>query len=284
MKSASARLLGLGLALVVSGWLLPAGHATAGQVLDRVMKTKTLTMSSDPAYPPQSFLNDKNEFEGFDIDVGREIAKRLGAELKVVTPAWEVITAGKWGARWDVSVGSMTPTAERARVLDFPAIYYFTPAAFAVHKDSKAKSIADLNGKVIGVCGGCTYEAYLKKELKIDAAGAPPFDYKVEPKEIRTYETDTNAMDDLKIGDGKRLDAVLSALPTINEAIKNGYPFRVVGEPVYYEPLAVAIDKGDPEFAAKIADIVKAMHDDGTLTKLSMKWYGVDLTRAKTSS
>jgi polar amino acid transport system substrate-binding protein len=58
----------------------------------------------------------------------------------------------------------------------------------------------------------------------------------------------------------------------------------VVGEPVYYEPLAVAIDKGDPEFAAKIADIVKAMHDDGTLTKLSMKWYGVDLTRAKTSS
>jgi polar amino acid transport system substrate-binding protein len=129
MKSASARLLGLGLALVVSGWLLPAGHATAGQVLDRVMKTKTLTMSSDPAYPPQSFLNDKNEFEGFDIDVGREIAKRLGAELKVVTPAWEVITAGKWGARWDVSVGSMTPTAERARVLDFPAIYYFTPAA-----------------------------------------------------------------------------------------------------------------------------------------------------------
>jgi polar amino acid transport system substrate-binding protein len=46
----------------------------------------------------------------------------------------------------------------------------------------------------------------------------------------------------------------------------------------------VAIDKGDPEFAAKIADIVKAMHDDGTLTKLSMKWYGVDLTRAKTSS
>ena len=117
MKSASARLLGLGLALVVSGWLLPAGHATAGQVLDRVMKTKTLTMSSDPAYPPQSFLDDKNEFQGFDIDVGREIAKRLGAELKVVTPAWEVITAGKWGDRWDISVGSMTPTAERARVL-----------------------------------------------------------------------------------------------------------------------------------------------------------------------
>ena len=241
-------------------------------------------MSSDPAYPPQSFLNAQNEFEGFDIDVGREIAKRLGAELKVVTPAWEVITAGNWGARWDISVGSMTPTSERARVLDFPAIYYYTPASFAVHNDSKAQKIEDLNGKVIGVCGGCTYESYLKKDLKIDAEGAPPFDYKVEPKEIRTYETDTNALDDLRIGDGKRLDAVMSALPTISEAIKNGYPLRVVGDPAFYEPLAVATDKNDPEFSAKIGEIVKAMHEDGTLTKLSQKWYGVDLSRAKAGS
>jgi polar amino acid transport system substrate-binding protein len=241
-------------------------------------------MSSDPAYPPQSFLNDKNEFEGFDIDVGREIAKRLGAELKVVTPAWEVITAGNWGARWDISVGSMTPTSERARVLDFPAVYYYTPASFAVHKDSKAQSIEDLNDKVIGVCGGCTYEAYLNGDLKIDAEGAPPFDYKVKAKEIRTYETDTNALDDLRLGDGKRLDAVMSALPTINDAIKNGYPLRVVGDPAFYEPLAVATDKGDAEFNAKIKEVVQSMHDDGTLSKLSEKWYGTDLTRPKTGS
>lgn len=276
------RLSGLGVALALTGAIAPA--AGAGEVLDRVTSTKTLTMSSDPAYPPQSFLNASNEFEGFDIDVGREIAKRLGAELKIVTPAWEVITAGNWGSRWDLSVGSMTPTSERARVLDFPAIYYFTPASFAVHKDSAAQGLGDLNGKVIGVCGGCTYEAYLRKDLTIDAEGVPPFDYKVEAKEIRTYETDSNALDDLKIGDGKRLDAVMSALPTINDAIKNGYPLRVVGEPAFYEPLAVATDKGDPEFDAKIAEAVKAMHEDGTLTKLSEKWFGADLTRAKTGS
>lgn len=282
MKTGTFRLIGFGLALALGLALAPA--AGAGEVLDRVMKTKTLNMSSDPAYPPQSFLNDQNEFEGFDIDVGREIAKRLGAELKIITPAWEVITAGNWGTRWDISVGSMTPTSERGRVLDFPAVYYYTPASFAVHADSKAQSLEDLNGKVIGVCGGCTYEAYLRKDLKIDAEGAPPFEYKVEAKEIRTYETDTNAMDDLRLGDGTRLDAMLSALPTINEAIKNGYAMRVVGDPAYYEPLAVATDKGDPEFDAKIAEVVKAMHDDGTLSKLSQKWYGADLTSAKTGS
>lgn len=271
------------LAALLSGalFVLLSTAASAGETLDRVMSTKTLTMSSDPEYPPQSFLNDANEMDGFDIDVGKEIAKRMSVELKVVTPGWEIITAGKWSGRWDMSVGSMTPTKKRAEVLNFPAVYYYTPAAFAVHSDSKAASLADLNGKTIGTCGGCTYDAYLNKDLVIDASGVPDFDYQVTAGEIRTYETDTNAFDDLRIGDGVRVDAVFSALPTIKEAVKNGYPMKVVGDPAFYEPLAVATDKGDPEFDAKIAETVKAMHADGTLTRLSMKWYGVDLTSAK---
>ncbi len=269
------------LALVLGAFAVAPAVANAGEVLDRIMSKKVMVLSSDAEYPPQSFLNEKNEMDGFDVDVAKEIAKRLGVGLKIVTPAWEIITAGKWGGRWDISVGSMTPTRERAKVLDFPAVYYYTPASFAVHKDSKATSLADLNGKTIGVCGGCTYESYLKGNLIIEAEGAPPFEYKVKPGRIRTYETDTNVFDDLRIGDGKRLDAVLSALPTIQEAIKNGYPMKVIGKPVFYEPLAVAVDKGDPEFTAKIREIVEAMHADGTLTRLSMKWYGVDYTKAQ---
>jgi polar amino acid transport system substrate-binding protein len=271
-------------ALAASLALALAMPAHAGETLDRVMKTKTLTMSSDPEYPPQSFLNDQNQMDGFDVDVGKEIAKRMGAELKIVTPKWDVITAGGWAGRWDMSVGSMTPTKKRAEVLDFPAIYYYTPASFAVHTDSKVAKIADLNDKVIGSCGGCTYDAYLNHNLVIDAQGVPPFEYQVKPKEIKTYDTDTSAFDDLKLGDGVRLDAVFSALPTIKEAIKHGYPMKVVGDPAFYEPLAVATDKGDPEFDAKIKEIVEAMHKDGTLTKLSMKWYDTDLTTpAKTN-
>lgn len=260
-----------------------ANPAFAGETLDRVMSSKTLTLSSDPEYPPQSFLNDKGEMDGFDVDVAKEIAKRMGVKLKIITPSWDIITAGHWNGRWDISVGSMTPTKERSTVLDFPAVYYYTPAAFAVHASNKsAKSVKDLNGKKIGVCGGCTYEAYLNKKLVLDAGGVPKFTYDVTPGNIRAYETDTNAFDDLRLGDGKRLDAVLSALPTITEAIKNGYAMRVVGKPAFYEPLSVAVDKGDAAFSAKIKDIVGAMHKDGALTKLSRKWYGgVDLTSVK---
>ncbi len=271
----------IAVAALAAAAIVAAGPAFAGETLDRIKSTKTLTLSSDPAYPPQSFLNDQNEMDGFDVDVAREIARRMGVQLKIVTPAWEVITAGRWNGRWDISVGSMTPTKERSRVLDFPAVYYYTPASFAVHASSKTASVAELNGKKIGVCGGCTYEAYLNKNLVLDAGGVPPFDFLVTAGQIRAYDTDTNAFDDLRLGDGTRLDAVLSALPTISEAIKGGYPMKVVGDPVFYEPLAVATDKGDAEFNALIEGMVQAMHADGTLTKLSMKWYGVDLTSVK---
>jgi len=262
----------------VAALLLLPGLASAGEVLDRVMERGKLMLASDAAYPPQSFLNEDNEWAGFDVDVAREIADRLGVELEIVTPAWEIITAGNWGGRWDISVGSMTPTKQRAEVLDFPAVYYYTPASFAVHEESDITSIDQLNGKTIGVCGACTYENYLNHNLVIDAAGAPAFEYQVDPGRIRTYDTDTTALDDLRLGPGVRLNAVLSALPTIKEAIEQGYPLRVVGDPVFYEPLSVATAKGDPEFDQKIAEIVNEMREDGALTRLSKKWYGVDLT------
>lgn len=264
-------------ALVGAG--LSGSAVLAGETLDRVLANGKLVMSSDAAYPPQSFLNENNEMDGFDIDVGREIANRLGVELEIVTPAWEIITAGNWGGRWDISVGSMTPTTTRAEVIDFPAVYYYTPAVFAVHEDSEVQSVDELNGKVIGVCGGCTYEHYLDGTLVIDAEGAPSFDFLVEAGELRSYETDTNVFDDLRLGDGVRLDGLLSAQPTIIEAINSGYPMRIVGDPVFYEPLAVATDRGDEDFNARIAEIVAEMHADGTLTELSNKWYGADLTK-----
>jgi polar amino acid transport system substrate-binding protein len=261
---------------------LVAAPAQAGAVLDRVNQTKTLVGAYAEGYPPVAFIDENNQLTGFDVEVGKEIAKRLGVTLKPVTADWEVQVGGHWGERFDIVVGSMTPTNERAQVLKFPGIYYYTPASFAVHKDNTSvQKPEDLNGKVIGACTACTSELYLQGTLKFDAQGVPPFDFKVKPGKLVAYEGEGTAFDDLKLGDGKRLDAVLSNLPTLVEAVKKGMPFRIVEPPVFYEPLAVAVDKGDPEFAARIAEIVMAMHQDGTLAQLSDKWFGVDLTKAQ---
>lgn len=260
---------------------VPFASVNAGEALDRINKAGVLKVSSDPNWPPQSFLNDSNEMDGFDVDVAKEIAKRMDVTVEFVTPSWDIITAGNWNGRWDMSVGSMTPTKERATVLAFPAVYYYTPASFAVHSDSTAASLGDLDGKVIGASTASTFSLYLEKDLSIDAEGAPAFEYQVTPGQIKSYESSTVAFDDLRLGDGTRLSGMITSLPSILEAIKNDYPIKVLGEPAFYEPLSVAIDLGDAELSAAVASAVAAMREDGTLSELSVKWYGVDYSSAQ---
>lgn len=260
---------------------LTASMVIAGEDLDRVKSQGVLKIATSANWAPQSFMNDNNKMDGFDVDVGKEIAKRLGVGYEVVTPTWDVITAGNWNGRWDISVGSMTPTSARAEVLDFPAVYYYTPAVLAVHQDSAAQSVSDLNEKVLGACTNCTFEQYLQQDLTIDAEGVPAFDYQIDPAEIRSYAETSAVLDDLRLGDGVRLDGLVDSLPAIRGAIEANYPLRIVGEPVFYEPLAVALDKGDAEFVDAVAQAVAEMKVDGTLTALSEKWYGVDYTSTR---
>jgi len=259
----------------------------AGDLLARICEQGVLRVSTDPAYPPQSFLNEETgEYEGFDIDVATEIANRLGVRVEWEAPAWDTIVAGNWAGRWDVSVGSMTITPERAQVLYFTTPYYYTPAAIAVHRDNTTiAGPADLTGKRIGVCGACTYDFYLQGTLEIaqDPTGTPVLiESEIADPDIRTYDTDTTAITDLALGDGTRLDAVISALPTLQEAIDTGQPIKIVGEPLYYEPLSIAVDRASQLDATSLVevldDLVEQMHEDGTLTAYSMEWYGVDLT------
>jgi polar amino acid transport system substrate-binding protein len=248
-----------------------------------------LTVSTDPAYPPQSELNeDTGEYEGFDIDVAKEIAERLEVDIAWEAPAWDTIISGSWNGRWDISVGSMTITPERAEVLHFSPPYYYTPAAYAVHKDnSTITDVAGLNGKQIGVCGGCTYDLFLQGKLNIaqdESGDAELIESEIESPEIKTYDTDSTAIQDLALGDGRRLDAVISALPTLEAAIDSGSPIKVVPPDLYYEPLAVAVDRSsqlDPTgLVDRISEIIEEMHDDGTLLELSQKWYSTNLTVA----
>lgn len=276
--------LALGLALSVSA--CGGSDESASDLLASIEDKGTITISTDPAYPPQSQLNeDTGEYEGFDIDVGTEIAKRLGVEVAWKDVVWDTLVAGNWNGRWDISVGSMTITPERSQVMDFTTPYYYTPAGFAVHTDNTTiTDVSDLDGKKIGVCGGCTYETYLKGDLTFDEPVPSP----ITDPDIKSYDTDSTAIQDLSLGDGRRLDAVISAVPTLEAAMKAGKPIKVVGAPLYNEPLAVAVDKSselDPQsLVDKLSEIIQEMHDDGTLSQLSMKWYGTDLTKAESSS
>ena len=114
----------------------------------------------------------------------------------------------------------------------------------------------------------------------IDDPGVAPVEYWLEPGEVKTYADSMLPFDDLRLGDGVRVDAVISGEQTVLNAIKNGYPIKVVpGDYAFREPLVVVADKGDPEWTAKVSEIITAMKDDGTLGTLTTKWYGKDYSQ-----
>ena len=269
--------------LVLVGLLLIAlpMSAIAGKTLERVKSKGVLKVATSPNWPPQSFINDNNEMDGFDVDVAKEVAKRLGVKVKFVTPDWNIITSGRWNGRWDLSVGSMTPTKKRAEILDFPAIYHYSSNSFVVHKDSKAMKMADLKGKKIGVAAGSTGDLYMKRNLVIDAVNAPEVKYAFRTDDVKPYTMIAPALDDLRLGDGVRLDAIIDNRNAMIKAVENGYPFRVLDGVAFAEPLALATDKGDAEFNQKLGEIIQTMRSEGVMKVLSLKWYGVDNTKAE---
>lgn len=246
--------------------------ATAGPVLDRVRDSGLLVGATDPAWPPYSWREPIGEYAGFDVDVTREIADRLGARAEFVTPSWEEQVAGGWQDRWDIAVTEMTPTAERVERLAFPAIYAYGVAALAVRGDDPLAAVEDASGRRIAVLEDTIFEMYLRRQ-DLGVAGAPPVTWRIENPEIVEYAV--SGPNYLALSEG-RVDALIDDRIAIEGQIARGRDIRIVGEPLFSAPASVAVDEGDPEFAAEISRIVGEMHADGTLRDLSMRWFGFD--------
>jgi len=263
----------LALGIIAGGSLVPA------RIPDSLGSHRELRVATNAGWLPQSYLDEHNQLVGFDIDVAREIGRRLGMKVSFETPEFSAMTGGHWHGRWDMAVGSVTPTKARAQVVDFAGIYYYSPYVFAVNDASSARSIEDLNGRQIGVETGTTSEDYIRRRLQIDAPDAPPVHYLVTPGSVHTYADSMLPFDDLRLGDGVRIDAVIAPEQTVLRAIENGYPIRILPGYAFREPLTVLTDKGNPQWTARVAAAVEAMRGDGTLGVLTTKWYGKDYSR-----
>ena len=255
--------------------------ASGDDALAAICEAGVIKVSTDPEYPPQSFLDpETNELDGFDVDVAKEIAERLGVEAQFETPTFDAVVAGSWAGRWDMSVGSVTITPERAEVLDFTQAYYYTPAQMAALSSSGFTSLDDFAGTTVCVGAGTTYFFWLNGELTLpEEAGEmaePPADVTAT-----TLETDTDCAEAWQAG-RTDFEGWLTAYPTALGIQEGGLEIDLVGDPVFFEPLAVAFDKGvenNDSLVEAVDAIIGEMHEDGTLTALSEEWYeGTDYT------
>jgi polar amino acid transport system substrate-binding protein len=275
------------------------GQAQASDLLGAVKQRGYVMVSTDPNYEPQSFLNTEGkrpsdtkcpsdalttaEMQGFDVDTAIAIGDALGVETCFATPGWDTITAGSWANKWDVSVGSMTITTDRQKVLDFSVPYYYTPAVVAVLKDSGITSLDQLAGKAICAGVSTTYETWLSGgDLGLPASSIyakPPAD-----ATVISLETDQFCADALVAG-REDFVAYVTSGTVVDANIAAGLPVMKVGGAVFSEDLAAAFDKTSSlptdTLRAEVDKLFNAMHGDGRLSDLSKKWFdGVDLTQA----
>ena len=252
------------------------------------MASGKLRVSTDPNYKPFSFANPDGTYEGFDTATAEETAKRLSAKLgkeiaiQWETPGWDLITAGSWGGRWDLSIGSMSVTVGRAKVVDFADPYYYDSGAVAVPKDSAIQSLSELNGgKTFCVGTATTYEQWLNGTLEIvdpSMVAAPT------TPQVTALPTDNECIQ--AIAAGRTFDAIVANANGLADAVKSGAPIRVLeGPPIFTVSVAFALDKSGPDTASMLAvlnEVVAEMHTDGTLTGLSTKWLEKDVTQKPT--
>jgi len=271
----------------------------ADNLLDDIKQRGYILVSTDPNYEPQSFLNTEGkrlsdskcpadalttaEMQGFDVDVAKAIGDSLGVETCFATPSWDASTAGNWANKWDVSVGSMTINVARQKILDFSVPYYYTPAVVAVKADSGYTSIDELAGMALCAGTATTYDYWLNNDMQ--GLGLPESSiYSKVPDGVTvvTLETDQECAQALEAGREDFVGYVTSAT-VVDANIAAGMPVMKLGAPVYSEELAAAFDKAaslpTDTLVAAVNDAITKMHNDGTLTSLSTKWFGEDLTQ-----
>lgn len=276
----------------------PSASAAAGTVCEKaiaagepetsllglVCKAGVIKIATDPAYPPYSSLDASGEYVGFDSDTAREVAERLGVTIEWVTPDWSAITSGNWAARWDISIGSMTQTEERAEVVDFVDPYFYEAGYVIVPTDSTAMSLADLAGK-LGCAGEATthsqwIEGNLTTNDYLEVYNAPP-----AGATLKTYKTDHMCIEAYLAGRTTDWEFMAQSKEFLSAAIaeSNGTLKFLSDEANFSSQVSFALDKSGMPAASLLAElnaIVKAMHDDGTLSELSIKnLAGVDKSK-----
>ncbi|MDZ5471703.1 ABC transporter substrate-binding protein [Bacillus sp. 31A1R] len=238
------------------------GSKEAGEKADlQLVNEGKLTFAMSGVYPPLNFKKD-GQLTGFDVEIGAEIAKRIGLESNPVTNPWETIIQGLKAKKYDAIIGSMTATEERDKQVDFTNPYYLSGAQiFVAEGNTDILSKEDLKGKTIGVIQASTW-----KDM---AEGLSD--------KVKGYPLDVNALQDLALG---RIDAVITdKIVGVSAKNEGGLKIKAIGDLLNEDRVSVAVNEGNTELANKINEAIQSMIDDGTYEKISMKWFNENIMK-----
>lgn len=266
MKKLAAVLL-MSLGAVLAGCSKEDSAATQAAATPAPQATARIVIGLDDNFPPMGFRDEKNEIVGFDIDMAREAAKRLGVEVQFKPIDWSAKEAELSGKRVDALWNGLTITEERKQNIGFTAPYMENHQIIVVAANSGIKTKADLAGKVVGAQEGSSAVDAVKK----DDAVFKGF------KEFKTFGDNVAALMDLSAG---RLNAVV-----VDEVVgrylvsKKADQYAVLEENFGTEDYGVGVRKDDTELQGKLDKALSEMKQDGTAGQIAAKWFGKNIIK-----
>jgi cystine transport system substrate-binding protein len=239
--------------------------AQAADLLATVKARGTLKVALEGTYPPFNYKEKNGELAGYDVDVAHLLGTKLGVKVEFVSSEWASILAGLSANKYDVIISQVGINAKREQAFDFSTPYIYSIPQLIVRKNETAlyKSLADLKGKKVGVGQGSLYEQQAK------AVGGI---------EVRSYAAAPDTMADLASG---RIDAAL------NDSLMSAYllkisklPIKAGAEVGAAERIGIPFQKGNPQFKQALNKALAEAAADGSLKAISVKWFGVDVSKA----
>ena len=225
----------------------------------------TLIVGFDQDFPPMGFVGDNGEYAGFDLDLAKEVASRLGLEYKAQPIAWDSKDMELESGNIDCIWNGFTITG-REDDYTWTTPYMANKQVFVVANDSDIKSQADLAGKVVEVQADSSAEAALKENQDL----ANTFGQLLTTPDYNT------AFMDLEQG---AVDAVAMDVIVAGYQIKQrNADFKILDDSLSEEEYGVGFKKGNTELRDKVQEALEEMAADGTLAKSSDEWFGEDVT------
>lgn len=220
-----------------------------------------LNVGSYPNNPPFEYKAESGNFEGFEVDIVTEAAKRAGMTVAIEAYDFQPLFAATSSKRIDVAISSITITPERLGSQSFTQPYYDSDMGIAAKTDGAVKSLADLNGKIVGVLSGSTGEKWSQENQAAQGFS-----------EVKGYNTQQEVLLDLAAG---RVDGVVSDVPGMEYAFTKMQGLAVVDRIKTGEQYGLMMTKDHP-LLGKINDALTEMKKDGTMQAIHKKWFGTD--------
>ncbi len=238
----------------------------ADKSLQKVKDSGKFVLGLDDAFPPMGFRDENNEIVGYDVDLAKEVTARMGVALVLQPIDWNAkeqeLNTGKIDCIWN----GFTITEERTKAMAFTKPYLKNAQVLVVKADSPVKGLADLKGKTVGLQAGSSAADALESAT----------DFKASLKGSVEFKDNLTALMDLE---AKGVDAVVMDLMVANDNInRSGKAYRILSESLSPEDYGVGFRKNDLALMGEVQKQLEAMAADGTLAKITVKWFGADIS------